>query len=401
MRPFRRLISLQEALSIACGAIEPVTDVEVAAVGDSCGRVLAKDIRSEIDVPPFDRAAMDGFAVRAEDTFGAKRASPVTLDITGAIYAGEDMGPRVEEDGCVTIATGAILPDGADAVVMVENTEGCNERVGIMKPVYPGENVSKRGEDIRKGDVVLRSGDILNPARVGALSAIGLKEIPVFVKPNVSVVPTGGEIAEPGEKLKTGQVYNVNVYTLSSLIKDSGCVPLIMGVVGDTLEAIDRALQASLGSEVIVFTGGSSVGERDLMLDLLEKRGEVLFHGIMVKPGKPTILGKVEDVLVIGMPGYPTSCLSNGYLLLEPMLRKLARLPLRERETIELVIDQRIVSTIGRHQFYPVKVRGDLAVPAFKESGAITSMSEADGYFEIPADVDLVEKGEIVRIKLF
>ncbi len=401
MRPFRRLISLQEALLIANKAIEPVTSHEEVDIRHAFGRVLADDIVSKVDVPPFDRAAMDGFAVRAEDTFGAKRGNPATLDMTGAIYAGDNRGESVEKGGCMAIATGAILPTGADAVVMVENTERNLEKVEIMKPVYPGENVSKRGEDIREGVVVLKGGDVLNPARIGALSAIGLKEIPVFVKPKVSIIPTGGEIVEPGENLDAGQIYNVNVYTLSPLVQDSGCVPVIMDVVEDTLEAIEDALETSLDSEVVVFTGGSSVGERDLMLDLLEKRGAVLFHGIMVKPGKPTILGKVQDTVVIGMPGYPTSCLSNGYLFLEPMLRMLARLPRRERETVDLAIERRIVSTIGRHQFYPVKVRGDIAVPAFKDSGAITSMSGADGYFEIPADVDLVEKGEIVRVTLF
>jgi molybdenum cofactor synthesis domain-containing protein len=401
MRPFKRLISLQEALLIANRAIEPITSPEVVDIKHAFGRVLADDIVSKVDVPPFDRAAMDGFAVLAEDTFGAKRGDPATLDFRGAIYAGDNRGGSLEKGGCLAIATGAILPSGADAVVMVENTERDLGKVEIMKPVYPGENVSKRGEDIREGAVVLKGGNVLNPGRIGALSAIGMKEIPVFVKPKVSVIPTGGEITEPGENLKPGQIYNVNVYTLSPLVRDNGCVPVIMDIVEDTLEAIEDALERSLDSEVVVFTGGSSVGDRDLMLDLLEKRGEVLFHGIMVKPGKPTILGKVQGTVVIGMPGYPTSCLSNGYLFLEPMLRRLARLPRRERETVDLAIGQRIVSTIGRHQFYPVKVKGDIAVPAFKESGAITSMSEADGYFEIPADIDLVEKGEIVSVTIF
>jgi molybdenum cofactor synthesis domain-containing protein len=293
------------------------------------------------------------------------------------------------------------MPGGADAVVMVENTEKVEDRILVMKPVYPGENVSKQGEDIGMGEVVLSAGEVINPARIGSLSAVGLKDVQVYVRPRITVVPTGEEIAEPGQELEPGQIYNVNAYTLAPLIEDNGCDAVVVPVVEDTMEAIEGALEISLGSEVIVFTGGSSVGERDLMFDLIDKHGEVLFHGIMVKPGKPTILGKVEDSMILGMPGYPTSCLSNGYLILEPMLRELARLPARRRERIELTSGQRIVSTIGRHQFFPVKVQGETAVPAFKESGAITSMSEADGYIEIPADVDLVEKGEVVLVTLF
>ncbi len=401
MRPFKKLITLDEALEIAERAVEPVAAFEAIHIRDAGWRVLAKDIRAKVDVPPFDRAAMDGYAVRAEDTFGSKRTAPAVLDKRGEIYAGEEVGHVVEKGSCVAIATGAVLPDGADAVVMVENTETEGDNVRVMKPVYPWENVSKRGEDIREGSVILRKEDFLNPGRIGALSAVGLDEIPVYARPRVCVVPTGEEIAEPGDELGAGRIYNVNSYTLAPLIRDNGCEPIVKPIIEDTLEALERTLEESLDSEIVIFSGGSSVGERDLIVDLIEKRGKILFHGIMVKPGKPTILGIVDKTLVLGMPGYPVSCLSNGYLILEPMLRKLARLPLRRRETVELTVDQRIVSTIGRHQFYPVKIRGDVACLAFKESGAITSMSEADGYIEIPADVDLVEKGEVVTVKLF
>jgi molybdenum cofactor synthesis domain-containing protein len=401
MRPFKKLISLGEALKIADRAVEPVEALEKVDIKNAGGRILAKDICAQVDVPPFHRAAMDGFAVKAEDTFGSKRTIPAVLNKRGEIFAGEEKGLLVEKGNCLAIATGAVLPDGADAVVMVENTEIDGEKVEIMKPVYPWENVSRRGEDIKEGNVILKEGDFLNPGRVGALSAVGLREVPVYIRPRISVVPTGEEITEPGDELNPGQIYNVNSYTLIPLIQNNGCMPITRSIINDTLEALESLIDETLDSEIVIFSGGSSVGERDLIVDLIDKRGKILFHGIMVKPGKPTILGKIEGTLVLGMPGYPTSCLSNGYLILEPMLRKLARLPLRRRETLELVVDQRIVSTIGRHQFYPVKVEGDIASLAFKESGAITSMSEADGYIEIPVDVDLVEKGEVVTVKLF
>jgi molybdenum cofactor synthesis domain-containing protein len=401
VRPFRKLIPIEEALEIGFAAVDPIDRVETVPVRDAAGRVVAREVRADVDVPPFDRAAMDGYAVCAEDTVGAGRMRPVTLDIRGAIYAGEGGGVEVGRGTCVVTATAAVLAPGADAVVMVENTEIDGDAVRIMKPVYPGENVSRRGEDIEKGSRVLEPGDVLNPARIGAVCAVGLREVPVFCRPRVAVIATGGEIAEPGEPLGPGQIYNVNSYTLVPLIQENGCEPVPLPVIEDTLDALESILDDALDTDLVVFTGGSSVGDRDRLVDLFERRGEILYHGIMVKPGKPTLLGKIDGTAVLGMPGYPTSCLSNGYLILEPMLRKMARLPTRERETVVRKLERRIVSTIGRHQFYPVRIRGDVASLAFKESGAITSMSAADGYIEIPADVDLVEKGEEVRVTLF
>ncbi len=401
MRPFRKLITLQEALEIGYGAIKRMERSEIIPVPQAAGRVVAGDVEAEMDVPPFPRASMDGYALRSEDTLGAKRMDPVTLDIRGSVYAGEIDGVRVQGGECVGIATGAVLPAGADAVVMVENTEREGDRVQVMKPVYPGENVSGRGEDMMKGDRLVRDGDVLNPGRIGALCAVGMKTVRVYARPVVAIVPTGLEIAEPGEELRPGQVYNVNAYTLAPLVESNGGIARVMPIIDDTLEALEGVLGEVSGSDMVVFTGGSSVGSRDLIVDLFKRRGEVLFHGVMVKPGKPTIMGMINGMVLLGMPGYPTSCLSNGYLILEPLLRKMARLPKSRRETSEAVVSQRIVSTIGRHQFYPVRVEGEVAHLTFKESGAITSMSEANGFVEIPTDVDLIEKGEIVTVTFF
>jgi molybdenum cofactor synthesis domain-containing protein len=201
--------------------------------------------------------------------------------------------------------------------------------------------------------------------------------------------------------LKAGQIYDVNRFTLAALLAAHGGAPVILPPEPDVLDALSNALDRALDADVIVFSGGSSVGERDLMIDLLQARGEILFHGIAVKPGKPTLLGRVKGKPVIGMPGNPTSCLSNGYLLLVPMLRTMARLPEHHPRTVRAPLARRIVSTTGRHQFYTVRIEDGTAVPAFKGSGDITSMAHADGYVEIPAAVDIVEAGEPVDITLF
>jgi len=232
------------------------------------------------------------------------------------------------------------------------------------------------------------------------LAAVGSGSVKVYSRPRVAIVTTGDEIAELGTKLRPGQVYNINSYTLSAAVAANGGEPRILPIVKDTMDDLERAIDENDDCEIIVFSGGSSVGERDIMLDLLERRGEVLFHGIAVKPGKPTLFGTVGKQLLFGMPGYPTSCLSNAYMLLVPTVRTMARLPSREPVSVLARLSKRVVSTTGRTQFLTVRLEGGIAHPAFKESGAITSMAYADGYVMIPADVDLVEKDEQVRVFL-
>jgi molybdenum cofactor synthesis domain-containing protein len=206
---------------------------------------------------------------------------------------------------------------------------------------------------------------------------------------------------DPGETLRDGQIYDVNKYTLSAVVAEHGGIAVAFSAASDDLPALRRALDACLAEDVVVFSGGSSVGERDLVLDVIRERGRVLFHGIAVKPGKPTAFGLVSGKPVFGMPGYPTSCLSNAYLLLVPLLRALARLPPHRLRTVTAPLGRRVVSPAGRHQFFTVRLENGVAMPAFKASGDITSMSQADGYFEIAADTDVVDQGTIVEVKLF
>ena len=402
MRPIKDTIPLEEAREIIEAAAGRITRRERIPILDANNRVLAADVISERDVPPFSRAAMDGYAVKAEDTFGASRFDAKTLRVIEKVYTGQMPTARVESGTAAEIATGAPMPDGADAVVMVEETERVGAAdVQILTPVYPKQNVGKQGADIVAGQTVLRSGTPLNPSRIGALAALGITDIDVFAKPRVAILSTGNEIAEPGQPLAAGQIYDINRFTLSTIIADHGATPVPYRTAQDTIEDLERAIETCLSEDVLVFSGGSSVGERDLILDVIGRRGEILFHGIAVKPGKPTVFGTISGKPVFGMPGYPSSCLSNAYMLLIPALRQMAHLPPHQLKTIRLPLSQRIVSTTGRHQFYTVRVIDGQAVPAFKASGDITSMAHADGYVEIPAQTDIVEKGELVDVKLF
>jgi molybdopterin molybdotransferase len=320
------------------------------------------------------------------------------------IYTGEMPKGPIAAGECAEIATGAPMPDGANAVVMVEETErvGTTTEVRVFTPVYPNQHVGKRGADMKAGEVAVAQGAVMTPARIGALAAAGVSDVEVWARPRVAILSTGNEVAEPGAPLPPGHIYDINRYTLEAITREHGGDPHAHAAAPDTIDDLTAALvNAAASADIIVFSGGSSVGERDLILDVIEARGEVVFHGIAVKPGKPTVFGRVDGMPVLGMPGYPTSCLSNAYMLLVPMLRHMGHLPAWHPQIRSLPLSRRVVSTTGRHQFYTVRIRDGQAEPAFKASGDITSMAAADGYIEIPAQTDVVEAGEIVDVRLF
>jgi molybdenum cofactor synthesis domain-containing protein len=411
MRPIRDTIPLAEARQIIAAHLAPLDRVERVALEAARNRVLAQAVVSEVDVPPFARAAMDGYAVRAEDTFGASRNEPIVLRCVEQIFTGQVPAQTVQPGQCAEIATGAPMPPGADAVVIVEESDSSGSDVRIFTPVYPKQHVGRQGADIQRGQPVLSPGDLLTPSKIGVLAALGLTHVDVYARPRVAILSTGNEIVAPGEPLGPGQIYDINRFTIAALVESHGGVAIPYRTVADTIDDLSHAVDACLEgqadgghhapNDVLVFSGGSSVGERDLILDVLAARGEVLFHGIAVKPGKPMAFGRVGGRLFFGMPGYPTSCLTNTYALLVPALRHIARLPAWEPRTVTLPLGARVVSVTGRHQFYTVRIENGVAMPAFKSSGDITSMSRADGYIEIPAHTDILEKGEMVEIKLF
>jgi len=395
------LLPFPEALARVMAVARPVEGMERVRIDEAAGRLAATDVQSTIDVPAADRASMDGYAVRAADTQGATPRTPVELRCTSAIFAGEVPKDHVGAGTCIQVATGVTVPRGADAVVQVELTERIGEIVHVRSSVAAGRNVSARGEDIRRGSVVVRRGDLLTPGKAGALTAVGRTSARVFRRPRVAILTTGNEVVEPGARLRPGQVYDINAYTIAAVARENGGEPRFLGRVRDDPADLRRALGRAASQDIVVVSGGSSVGEKDLLVDVLKELGEVLFHGIAVKPGRPTILGRIGATPVLGMPGFATSCLSNSYVLLAPALRAMARLPARPPRVVELPLSEAIESPKGRTEFHTVRVEDGLAVPAFKESSAITSMAHADGYVEIPAEVERIEKGERVRVLLF
>jgi molybdopterin molybdotransferase len=405
MRPFTSTISLEEARRRLDAAVRPMTRTERVELEHAAGRVAAEDVTSVIDVPPFSRSAMDGYAVIAADTARASRSTPVDLRLVDRIYTGHMSSVSIDAGTCAEIATGAPLPRGADAVVMVEETaprsSSDDGRVQIFAAAAPGQNIGRQGADIRQGDRVVAAGSLITASRVGALAAVGCTSVAVFERPRVAILSTGNEVVDPGQRLEPGQIFDVNRFTLAAIVSSHGGVPEPQRPAHDSIDALVGALDACSTSDLIVFSGGSSVGERDLIVDAVAARGEMVFHGIAVKPGKPTAFARVGGTPFFGMPGNPTSCLSNAYILLVPFLRALARLPAHAPRTVRVPLGRRIVSAAGRHQFYTVRVSDGVALPAFKGSGDITSLSNADGYIEIAADQSTVEEGSLVDVTLF
>lgn len=398
MRPFTSTIPFADALKLALTATAPLSRTEHVALSAADGRVVAHDVVSPLDVPPFDRAAMDGYAVRSADLSGAG-ARPLTC--VGRVFTGEVFAEALAPGECIEIATGAPVPAGANAVVMVEDTDRSDALVTFRAAVTPGQNIGRRAADIRIGDAVVSRGQVLTPSRIGALAATGHTSVEVLARPSVAILSTGNEVVEPGQPLAPGQVYDINRFTLESVVRRHGGIAIALPATGDSIDELKRMLDTASANDLIVFSGGSSVGERDLVRDVIAARGQMLFHGIAVKPGKPTAFARIGASLFLGMPGNPTSCLSNAYILLVPILRQLAGLPAWEPRTITVPLARRIVSTTDRHQFYTMRLVDGRAEPAFKGSGDITSMANADGYVEIPAATESVEAGTMVTVTLF
>ena len=402
MRPFSSTIPIDEARRRLAAAVRPIDRTERISLAAAGGRVAAEDVTATVHVPPFARSAMDGYAVRAADTESASAPRPATLAIVERIYTGQVPHTAIQPGDAAEIATGAPLPAGADAVVMVEETSPAGDaRVNVLARAVAGQNIGRRGADISPGDLVIRTGDLLTPSRVGALAAVGRPDVHVYARPRVAILSTGSEVVEPGEPLAGAQIFDVNRYTLTAVVEQHGGIGQARPAIEDSIDAIRRALDACGDADLLVLSGGSSVGERDLLVDAIQGRGELIFHGIAVKPGKPTAFGIVDGKPFWGMPGNPTSCLSNAYVLLVPFLRATARLPVYAPRVVRAPLGTRITSQAGRHQFYTVRLRDGVAFPAFKGSGEITSLSQADGYIEIPADRSIVEEATIVDVTLF
>ncbi len=401
MKPFKTLMARVEALRIISDNIERISRTEEIPINFIGSRILAEDVIAGFSVPPFDRSSMDGYAVIAEDTYGASSFNPNQLKVLGVQHAGETFEGKISKGECVQVATGSPIPKGSNAVIMVEFTKLKGNLVEIQKPAYPSENISPKGEDIKSGEIVIKKGELLAPAKVGALAALNRESVSVYEKPKVAIFSTGSEIRPLGSVLSPSQIYDVNSYTLSSIITANGCEPVLKGIIPDDRESIENAIYDASTHDIGVFSGGSSVGVRDLFGEVIEELGEVMFHGLQVKPGKPTLFGRVKDTPIFGMPGYPTSCLSNAYIFLTPALRAMAGLPSAKPRVVMAKMGSRFVSSSGREQFLTVRIKDGTAIPAFKKSGAITSMAHADGYIVLPINLDVIEEGAEVEVTLF
>ena len=415
------------ATEVAKARAKTSTSVEKVNVNEALGRIASADIFSALNVPPFNRAIMDGYAVVASDTFYADENTPASLIITGSVFAGEFPSHAVDKGSCMGISTGAPLPKGANATVKVENTAEYTEivegkklkKVKVYKPVAPGENIMLAGSDIKRGERIVRRGTTLTPRDTGVLAACGLNEVLVRKHLTVAIISTGNEIIAPGEDLEPTKIYDVNAQTLSDSVRECGCTPHFLGIVSDDVEEISVKLKQSLeaGVDVIIASGGTSAGVGDLLPKVIEELGEMLVHGVDIKPGKPFIFGTIRGKPFFGLPGNSTSALVTFNLFGAPLLRTISGIPARNHEEgerrkekrIKARAAQRIFSERGRNEYVLVNLVAMkkpeeapfLAYPILTGSGAITTLSKADGYIFMEKGKEIIEEGEAVDIELF
>lgn len=403
---FRNLKSLEEVKDLIM-RYERAERREKISIWDAFGRILAEDIVSGVDVPGFDRVMLDGYAVRAEDTFWADEDNPVELKVIGVASAGHPFPGEVGEREAVEVATGAPMPRGANSVVKEEFTVRKGDSILVMRAVAPGENVQGAGSDVRVGETVAYRGTRLSAREIGILAAVGIREVEVLSKPRVGIFSTGDELAQPGEPLEYGKIYDVNSSSLMASVLEDGGEPKFLGILPDDYEAIRDSLKREIEKfDIILISGSTSVGAGDVMYRVLEELGPpgVIVHGIAMHPGKPTVIAEARGKLVIGLPGYPTSCLTVYREIVSPLIRKWSGKPLETGKEVIGRAAERIIGERGRRDLLPVHVVKDeeyLVFPVPTGSEAISTLSRADGYVEMEELEEIIEEGEVVRVKLF
>lgn len=377
------------------------TEKETVALPNSVGRVLAEDVISPFSIPPFDRSTVDGYAVNARDTFGSSETVPVVLKIIGRIGMGESTDLKLSGGECCEIATGAMLPQGSDAVVMVEYTEEDCEDVLIMKAVSPLENITKKGDDIKERAVVFKRGTVINAVSAGMLASLGIKEVKVAKKLNVGVISTGDELLSPGETAAMGKIYDTNSYLVSALSEEFGCVSRNYGIVRDDYDSINNAVMLAVDeNDIVLLSGGSSAGRHDMTADIIAESGEVFIHGLAMKPGKPTIIGKIKEKPVIGLPGHPAASFFVCEAVIRPAIEHYYRISAEKRSTV-CEISCNVSSNHGREELIAVRINDGIAEPILAKSGILSNLAKADGYIVINRNLEGLKKGDTVNVTLF
>lgn len=397
MQGFRDRSTVEEALEAALDGIAPLP-AELVSVTTAAGRVLARDVVSSVDVPAFRRSMMDGYAVRAEDTYGATAYNPIPLAVTGASMPGTVPTGHIDPGSCVMIVTGAPMPDGADAVLMVENTSGSGDHIEATAPVPVGRNVGRVGEDVASDDAVLISGRYLLPQDVGLLSSIGHDPVEVVRRPIVRIIVSGDELLPPGSSPVGTMIVDSNSPMLAALVERDGGIPEIVRLPDDE-GAMERAL-ARPGADVIVTAGAASVGSEDRVPVLVDKLGSLVVHGITMRPSAPTGIGLISGSRIIILPGNPVSCLAAYDFFAGPVVRSLGgRSPDWPYLTSELPLVRRITSQIGRTDYARVVIKGNLVDPVgISGSSVLSSVTGASGFVVVPSALEGYPEGTEVTV---
>ena len=399
-----------DALQILLDHLSVRVRTEAIPTADALDRVLAESLVAPSSLPAFPRSTMDGYAVRAVDTFGATESLPAYLSLVGESPMGRAPQVTVGPAQAAVVYTGGMISPGADAVVMIERTQKLDAaNLEVLRPVAPGENVINIGEDVKEGEPLLGPGHILRPQDLGGLMALGITRVTVAARPRVAVVSTGDEVVSPEAQPGPGQVRDVNTYSVAGLVARAGGLPLPQGIVGDDFDELLSAARTGLdAADVLVISAGSSVSTRDLTADVVNRLGQpgVLVHGVSVKPGKPTILGVCDGKPVIGLPGNPVSAMVVAGLFLVPVVWRLQGVtspPEHRRVTARLA--HNIASASGREDYVQVKLverEGQLwADPVFGKSNLIYTLVKADGLLRVPLDSNGLHEGESVEVQLF
>jgi molybdopterin molybdotransferase len=405
-----QVLSVDEAAARFLPRIAPLPDTEVVPVAEALGRVTAEEVASPMELPAFSRSNMDGFSVRAEDTFGATEGLPAYLKVVGEVPMGQAPTVRLNPGEAAKAHTGGMLAEGADAIVIVEHTQAVDATtIEVVRPAAPGENVIQVGEDVRKGQILLPAGRWLRAQDLGGLAAVGITAVRVRRRPRVTIVSSGDEVVPPDREPGPGQVRDINTYTLSAMVREAGGIAVPLGIAPDREEPLRALAQRAMAEgDLAVFSAGSSVSVRDITAKVIDSLGRpgVLVHGLSIKPGKPTILALVEDKPVVGLPGNPVSAIVIAGLFVLPAIAALLGLrELPRRAEVAALLGKNVNSIPGREDYVPVRLTtkdGVLtAEPVFGKSNLIFTLVRADGLVKVPADASGIPAGERVTVRLF